>query len=267
MTIELFKFVRESEEWHKTSANVEGSYNGETYKPAAIGRSDVEARNELSKSTLEIKLDIFDELSKTLLSQFTEKVLSLTLFIQNESGTNVAWKGRLTDIKPEKTILKLSFENIFTSLRRPGLRARFQKPCRHVLYGRGCNLNSEDFAVSGEILDVSNQFVTIAEASLQPQGYYVGGMLRVNDDILGFIIGHSGQIITLQRPIDSLVDGFPLRGYGVSYGNYYGGFKGTIYPGCDKLRQTCEDKFDNILNFGGFPWIPSKNPMDGSSIV
>jgi len=30
----------------------------------------------------------------------------------------------------------------------------------------------------------------------------------------------------------------------------------TIYAGCDKLYETCETKFDNIPNNGGFPWIP-----------
>jgi len=40
-----------------------------------------------------------------------------------------------------------------------------------------------------------------------------------------------------------------------------------IYPGCDRVRATCESKFDNLDNFGGFPWIPTKNPFGGSSIV
>lgn len=266
-TIEMYKFVRDSEEWNKTSANVEASYNGDTYAPASIGRGDLEARNELSKSTLEIEIDIFDDLAQDLITKFTEKVLSLTLFIKTDAITGVAWKGRLTDIKPTKTKLKLSFENIFTSLRRPGLRARYQKPCRHLLYGRGCNLNAEDFATAGRILSVSGQFVTIAEAALQADGYYLGGMLRGNDGILGYIINHSGSVLTLQRPIDSLVSDFAASGYGYNYGNLYGGLEGKIYPGCDRLRQTCESKFKNLDNYGGFPWIPSRNPMDGSSIT
>ena len=34
---------------------------------------------------------------------------------------------------------------------------------------------------------------------------------------------------------------------------------GRIYPGCDKLRATCINKFDNILNFRGFPDIPGQD--------
>lgn len=265
--VEMYKFVRDADEWNKTSANIEVSYNGDTYVPAPIGRGDLEARNELSKSTLEVELDIFDDLAQDLLTSFTEKVLSLTLFIKTDAVTGVAWKGRLTDVKPTKTKLKLSFENIFTSMRRPGLRARYQKPCRHLLYGRGCGLDPEAFATAGRVLAISGTFVTVAEAALQPDGYYLGGMLRGNDGILGYIISHSGSIIGLQRPIDSLTADFAISGYGLNYGNLYGGLEAKLYPGCDRLRQTCETKFNNLDNYGGFPWIPSRNPMDGSSIV
>ncbi|WP_269915579.1 phage BR0599 family protein [Acinetobacter sp. HY1485] len=40
----------------------------------------------------------------------------------------------------------------------------------------------------------------------------------------------------------------------------------SIYPGCDKLNTTCTDKFNNILNFGGFPFMPSSNPFVGTII-
>ena len=38
-------------------------------------------------------------------------------------------------------------------------------------------------------------------------------------------------------------------------------------PGCDLRRDTCAAKFGNLLNFGGFPDIPGRNPFGGTSIV
>ena len=39
------------------------------------------------------------------------------------------------------------------------------------------------------------------------------------------------------------------------------------FAGCDRTFATCQSKFGNSLNFGGFPWIPAKNPFAGDSIV
>ena len=35
----------------------------------------------------------------------------------------------------------------------------------------------------------------------------------------------------------------------------------TIRPGCDKTFQTCQAKFDNALNFRGFPHVPGNNQV------
>ena len=40
-----------------------------------------------------------------------------------------------------------------------------------------------------------------------------------------------------------------------------------IAPGCDLRRATCAGRFNNLLNFGGFPDIPGRNPFGGGSII
>lgn len=37
------------------------------------------------------------------------------------------------------------------------------------------------------------------------------------------------------------------------------GDRARIYPGCDLRRETCINKFDNIINFRGFPDIPGQD--------
>jgi uncharacterized phage protein (TIGR02218 family) len=32
-----------------------------------------------------------------------------------------------------------------------------------------------------------------------------------------------------------------------------------LEPGCDKRLETCREKFDNLLNFRGFPDIPGED--------
>lgn len=257
---ELYRFSEQGSAtiWAYTSGNEQLDYNGDTYIPAKISRTEVESKNELSRANIEIQVPLTNEAGLRWLRDNGELLVGLTVFERDRSGThNVVWKGRLTGVVPGMTAITMRFESIFTSMRRPGLRARYQRSCRHALYGRGCNLDPEDFATVGECTDVTADVVTVTEAASQPDGYYLGGMLRSPDGVLSYIIGHTGTAITLQRVSASLLDavagGYP--------------FSVTLYPGCSHDRATCAAKFDNLLNYGGFDYIPQINPMGGSSIV
>jgi uncharacterized phage protein (TIGR02218 family) len=265
--VEFFRFVMGSEVWTYTSADHPITYNDELYAPVPIGRGGIEAKNELSKANLDIKVDIYNPLARVLLRSVNEQVLTLTMFVQTDLGTGTAWKGRLSSLKPSGTQLTLAFESVFTSLRRPGLRARYQKTCRHALYGRGCTLDMDSFAVSALATAADGAIITVPDAALQADGWWVGGMLRAPDGVLRWIIAHAGSLITLSRPLESLQTALDNSGYGEGYGTYYGGVSVDLFPGCDHNRETCRVKFNNLDNYGGFPWIPSKNPMGGSSIV
>jgi uncharacterized phage protein (TIGR02218 family) len=35
----------------------------------------------------------------------------------------------------------------------------------------------------------------------------------------------------------------------------------TVRAGCDKKLTTCIEKFNNLVNFGGFPYVPTSNPQ------
>ena len=88
------------------------------------------------------------------------------------------------------------------------------------------------------------------------------------DGGLRFVLRHEGASLLLSRPVSlTVAQDIADSGYGMNYGNLYGGVPVTLYPGCDHSRVTCISKFDNRPNYGGFDEIPTRNPMDGSSIV
>lgn len=258
---ELYRFSEQGSSliWTFTDGNETVNYGGEDYVPTSISRSEVEVKNEIAKANLEVQLSLNNVAAVRWLQDNGEKIVTLTIFERDKGGAfNVVWKGRLASVAPGMSSVTLKMESIFTSLRRPGLRARYQRGCRHPLYGRGCNLDAEDFAVLGAAVTASaNKSLTIAVADTYDDGYFVGGMLRTADGMLSYITNHVGSTITVQRLSYSLVEaiggGFP--------------FNVTLYPGCAHTRQVCNAKFNNLLNYGGFDFIPVKNPMGGSSIV
>lgn len=258
---ELFRIYEQETDtlWLYTSGVEEVVYNTETYVPAPIGRKEFETKNEISRSNLEINLGIDDDLSQHIMLTGGQNRISLTIFERDKDGNmSVTWKGRFMALQPDTTIVVLNFESIFTSLRRPGLRAKFQRTCRHALYGRGCRLDPEDFATAGTIASITNRTIAVAAADAQPDGYYTGGMVRDPSGALAFIVAHVGSALTLQRVPYTMLAAFEDTGIATAV---------TIYPGCDHTLETCWDKFDNGLNCGCFKFIPNKNPMGGSSIV
>lgn len=258
---ELYRFSEQASGtiWAFTDGNEQVTYNGDVYTPASIGRSDAEVKNEIAKSNIDVQMSLNNEAGLRWLADNGEKIVSLTIFERDKGGAfNVVWKGRLASIAPGTTSIVLKMESIFTSLRRPGLRARYQRGCRHALYGRGCYVNPEDFAVEGSVAAVAAvKTFTVEVAAAYVDGYFTGGMLKASDGTLSYIIYHIGNQITIQRLSyvlsQAIEAGLP--------------FDVVLYPGCDHTRQTCNDKFNNLLNNGGFDFIPTKNPLGGSSIV
>lgn len=256
---ELYKFVERDSSvvWTFTSGVEEIVHELETYVPTKISRNDIEARNELARANIDIQVPLTNEAALNWLADNGEQIVTLTIFERDRAGViTVAWKGRLAAVIPGMNSIQLKMESIFTSLRRTGLRARYQSSCRHALYGRGCELDPEAFGSALECTVIEGTVITVPDASLQPSGYYAGGMLKAPDGTLGFVIEHSGDTITLQRRIfalESVAGDLP--------------FDVTLYPGCAHNRTDCAERFDNILNYGGFDFIPVKNPMGGGSIV
>jgi len=44
-------------------------------------------------------------------------------------------------------------------------------------------------------------------------------------------------------------------------GTIAGGDAITLVPGCDRLRDTCLNKFANLVNFLGFHAMPKEDPF------
>ncbi|WP_303678184.1 phage BR0599 family protein [Ralstonia mannitolilytica] len=84
----------------------------------------------------------------------------------------------------------------------------------------------------------------------KPIAWFVGGRL-MSAGAQRMIVASSGGAVTLSAPIPGLKAGDAFE----------------AYPGCDHTLTTCAAKFGNQLNYGGFPFIPVKNPFTGDAIV
>lgn len=249
--VELYLFQLGLKYWSFTTGQTVQNYLGRDYQPIGFGRSQIENGQEFGKARLTLETIQDFEPAQEFIAGTPDGVMNLTLFRKHRGDADIAvyWKGRVVAVTFANAKAKLTCEPVFTSLRRAGLRATYQTPCRHLLYGPGCLAAMESFRASATLTGVNG-------ISLQSQAFLSlgDGWLSAGKLVRGLtqrmIMTHAGETITLTEPIIGLAAGETV----------------DVYPGCDHSLAACQGKFNNLANYGGFPWIPVKNPFTGDAI-
>lgn len=141
-----------------------------------------------------------------------------------------------------------------------GLAQALQKPmvptygptCDADLGDSRCGVNVAALTVSSTVESVSSgDRARFTDSTiLQASGYFSGGNLTwdsgENEGLSMDVRSFDGEQFVLTEPMP----------FAISAGDQY-----SVYPGCDKRRQTCHDQFDNIVNFRGFPDIPGRDTL------
>lgn len=140
--------------------------------------------------------------------------------------------------------------------RRTGLRRNYQYGCPYVLYGVECKAQKRLYpatvsTVTSATLKIAVRTPTAGETTLvvADLDHFLGGLAVWTDPVYGkrFL-----QIIGFSE-IDStilVVGKVPPQGSKI-----------ILIKGCDRSEEFCTVVHNNVLNFGGFPWIPTKNPI------
>jgi uncharacterized phage protein (TIGR02218 family) len=252
MRIDLFRFDEEGTLYTVTSGTKPITYNSEVYVPVAVGRTDIIATQQLSKADIDVSFSLNNITAKRWMTTIIDKSINLIIYTQtDDAGTITSWQGRMSSATTDGKSAVFSFEPIFTALRIPGLRKRYQRTCAYSLYGRGCNVLATSFETNGTVATLNGTTVEVAAAAGQASGYYAGGYIQDATGAKRYITNHSGAFLTLSRELFGLAVGGPVK----------------IYAGCDRSTDVCQARFNNIANFGGFPFIPLKNPFAGTALV
>lgn len=258
--IELYSFDLNGVKWNFTSGDA--TYEDlliteETYFPAAIKRSSIELSREIDRNvlTLDVPFDLAP--AQKWIGGAPEGIMELTVYRAHRSdGTNEVvqiWHGRVISVMFKGHDVTMSCEPIFTSLKRGGIRSVYGIPCRHVLFSTQCGADPALFRLTGTVAVINGAAIDVVGLNAQPDGYWVNGKVNagINKDLIRAIRGHTGNTITLDRVISSLVVGDPI----------------DVLPGCAHDVNDCTNKFNNLLNYGGFPYIPRKDPFSGDAIT
>lgn len=119
----------------------------------------------------------------------------------------------------------------------------FQTGCQHTLFDSGCTLVKADHAVSG--VTESGTTASQIEWSSATLGEYDLGTITFetgpNTGVSRTIRTSTGTALKLVFPFEN------TPGVGDQF---------KAYPGCDLTSLTCDNKFNNLDNFRGYPYTP-----------
>ncbi len=119
----------------------------------------------------------------------------------------------------------------------------WQPSCLNTLYDGLCTVSKSANAASGTV--GASPTLTFIPWSGSAEGIYDQGTVTfeggANVGISRTVRQSTAAGLTLQRPLDYL----PAAGDSF-----------VVYKGCDKTTATCAGRFNNLVNFRGFPFVP-----------
>jgi len=251
----LYKFTFQSKIFAYTDAEQPITFGGVDYLPVPIRRGSLSSSGTLDKSTLTLNMPHNTDVVELFRVHPPSDIVNLTIFQgHHEDPENqflAVWTGRVLSCPREKTEASVVCEPVSTSMRRPGLRRRYQYGCPHALYGPQCGVDRTAFTVTALVTSASGATIDL------PNGWngsfdsakFVGGLAEWTvDDVTELRtilrVNAADRRITVSGRVSGLAFGQTVK----------------LSLGCNHLMSGC-NVFANIHNFGGQPWIPKKNPV------
>lgn len=248
--IELYHFTIGLEEFFYTSAEDTISYGGDTYVSRQIKRNAPEQSTEEGRGKLELTMAGDDPVCSRYIGVAppTPMYVTATRFHRGDLlDGRVLWSGRVISAAfiNGAALCKITAVASESVMSRQIPHFKYQSLCNHFLYDDNCTVLAASYRFVGIASDVTGSLVTIAGiAADKGAGWAIGGKVVVGVDVRP-VLAQSGDVLTLSMPFASDPTGQTV----------------DVYAGCDHTITTCNSKFANAINYGGYPFVPTKNPF------
>ena len=173
---------------------------------------------------------------------------------QDTNQTLMQFSGFLGDIKRSDGVFEVELRGLTEKLNQPNGR-NYARHCGHILGEGKCGVNLENPAFKGIATVTSvDAFDHISVSGLDGynQGWFSSGSLVWNSG------NNSGarSVIKLDHVENSIRS---LSLWENTLSEISVGDTVSVFAGCSKSGAHCRNKFNNLLNFGGFPYLPGED--------
>lgn len=255
--LEVYQFIEPAgQRYDYCSGDINVSFNGITCLAIPIVRDSIVVKGLTSERPLKITVPRDNPLAMRFVQFVPNKSIALQVHrfhrgdltgdLNVVGDSQLVWGGTIKSVTWEGSNAIITCGLLVSALQRQGPTKLYQRLCPHMLYDAQCAVLESEHNVVGVITipDVNEPTVfTMAEAS---GAVFKGGYALRNGNEFRSIKDQVTNTITLVSPYNGLETGETIQ----------------IFKGCDRAIATCNTVFDNVANYGGFPYIPIKNPYE-----
>lgn len=248
-----------------TTLDVDTTWMGEAYQAIPIKRGTISLHSDLEIDKLDISFGLIGIIIGT--EQYT-----IAQAVEKGFFRNATVKVRIIDftseIDAQRTIfdgfvsdgvsynlgaITLKCGSILDRLNESFPKLIYSEFCPHVLFGEGCGVASAPWTFANSATASSttvNIYSPIFSYAVHEENYWINGSLLFttgdNSGVARTIIEHhEGYVVVLVPFTEPVLDTDAF----------------SVVAGCNKTGTTCDEKFDNYVNFLGFEYIPNAQDL------
>lgn len=235
--------------------------DGQLFRATAGARGQVTASTFNAEGALEVTLPVAHPLAQRYMAggvpprQLVVKVYrhqlesGTTEKIHEGEATSIAIGGHVARLLVPSRLSEAAMRQLPT--------IGVGRSCLNVLYDDTCRVDRDSFKITGTVAGINGRIVTV-DVAMDDQWATFGEFLHVATGERMAVQEQTSTIdldgphahITMQSPILEMIVGDAVE----------------VYAGCTHLRAMCLNLFDNIVNYAGFPDMPTKNPFSPNGI-
>jgi hypothetical protein len=233
-----------------------------TFEPDVCRVSELEVTNNLFRNTYTIELSRGNDFAAPYRAAPYESKIMVNVYRSLGEFWTFFWSGMVETVKfDDNKIPRVMCVPRTSSVARCGQRRICMVLCDLPLYSQGhgeCKVNSASYKITGVIDSIDG--VTFESTSFldEAEGWLTGGelvignarrLIRAHTDE-----GATGRVVVSRPIINPETD-------------TSGDILFEAFAGCDHTYSTCISKFNNIKNYGGQRFLPTKNPFMGEPVI
>lgn len=273
--VELLTFANGTEIFRRTNAIAPVNVLANVFTPMAYTRSQFSQSKDSDDNNINMQVPNTFEMVNLYSGVLTSHTTTVTIerFHLDDPGNEVVviWKGTVASINHQEDQVALLLQPL-TSGAEVTPPDTFSALCNAFLFNSpGCTLSRIDFRFIATLSSIDSTGTELVFNGLRLeaatidsiQGGPTGPLSSAELDIYfqgGYVQTGAGEVRDI---VEANVGGDPDKVRVVlPFRNFIVGDGANIYAGCDLSLATCHKKFDNAINFQGYPYIPEIDPAN-----